>query len=152
MANYCAPHIKSFRHRMPLQMRFNDIDMLGHLNNSIYLTFMDLAKTRYFEAVLGGNLQWDRIGVVIVNINCNFCAPTFFDESIEVETAVVAIGEKSLTIEQRVFSGTTGQVKCDCRTIMSGFDMTTNTSAPILPEWIEAFEAYEGKNLRKPKE
>ncbi|MCI8997803.1 MAG: acyl-CoA thioesterase [Muribaculaceae bacterium] len=149
MGNYCAPHIKSFRHRMPLQMRFNDIDMLGHLNNSIYLTFMDLAKTRYFEAVLGENLKWDRIGVVIVNINCNFCAPTFFNEEIEVETAVVAIGEKSLTIEQRVFSPSTGQVKCDCRTIMSGFDMETNTSAPILPEWVKAFETYENRTLRK---
>ncbi len=152
MGNYCAPHIKSFKHRMPLQMRFNDIDMLGHLNNSVYLTFMDLAKARYFEEVLGGKLEWDKIGVVIVNINCNFCAPTFFDEQIEVETAVVAIGEKSLTIEQRIFSPASGQVKCDCRTIMSGFDMTTNTSAPILPEWIAAFEAYEGKTLRKPKE
>lgn len=149
MGNYCAPHIKSFRHRMPLQMRFNDIDMLGHLNNSIYLTFMDLAKTRYFEAVLGENLKWDRIGVVIVNINCNFCAPTFFNEEIEVETAVVAIGEKSLTIEQRVFSPSTGQVKCDCRTIMSGFNMETNTSAPILPEWVKAFEDYENRTLRK---
>ena len=113
---------------------------------------MDLAKARYFEEVLGGKLEWDKIGVVIVNINCNFCAPTFFDEQIEVETAVVAIGEKSLTIEQSVFPPASGQVKCDCRTIMSGFDMTTNTSAPILPEWIAAFEAYEGKTLRKPKE
>ena len=87
---------------MPLQMRFNDIDMLGHLNNSVYLTFMDLAKTRYFQAALGDKLRWGEIGVVIVNINCDFCKPTFFDDVIEVETAVVAIGEKSLTLEQRV--------------------------------------------------
>lgn len=151
MSDYCSPHIKSYRHHMPLQMRFNDIDMLGHLNNSVYLTFMDLAKTDYFRKVLGEKLEWDKIGVVIVNINCNFCAPTFFDDTIEVETAVVAIGEKSLTLEQRIYSPDNGQVKCECRTIMSGFDMTTNTSTPILPEWIEAFEAYENRTLRKSK-
>lgn len=134
---------------MPLQMRFNDIDMLGHLNNSIYLTFMDLAKTRYFQEVLGGKLEWDKIGVVIVNINCNFCAQTFFDDEIEVETAVVAIGEKSLTVEQRIFSPDSGEVKCECRTVMAGYDMVNHTSAPILPEWIEAFEKYENRRLRK---
>ncbi len=152
MSNRCdTPDIQAFRHHMPLQMRFNDIDMLGHLNNSIYLTFMDLAKTRYFQAVLGGRLDWHKIGVVIVNINCNFCAPTFFDEDIEVETAVIAIGEKSLTLEQRIYNPSNRQVKCQCRTIMSGFDMQTHTSAAITPEWIEALEAYEGRNLRKEK-
>ena len=80
-------------------MRFNDIDMLGHLNNSVYFTFMDLAKARYFQAVLGDKFRWGNIGVVIVNVNCDFCAPSFFDDELEVETAVISIGDKSLTLE-----------------------------------------------------
>ena len=109
-SNYCESVIENYRHRMPLQMRFNDIDMLGHLNNSVYLTFMDLAKARYFEAVNGGEVDIRKMGVVIVNINANFCAPTFFHEEIEVETGVVSIGEKSLMIEQRVRAVKTGQM------------------------------------------
>lgn len=148
-SNYCESVIENYRHRMPLQMRFNDIDMLGHLKNSVYLTFMDLAKARYFEAVNGGEVDIRKMGVVIVNINANFCAPTFFHEEIEVETGVVSIGEKSLMIEQRVRAVKTGQVKCTCRTIMSGFDIRTNTSVPISEEWIEKFERYEGRPLRR---
>lgn len=101
--NRCETAITEFKHSMPLQMRFNDIDMLGHLNNSVYLTFMDLAKAQYFRAVNGGHVDISKIGVVVVNVNANFCAPTFFNEEIEVETAVVAIGEKSLTLEQRIY-------------------------------------------------
>ena len=36
-----------FRHRQPVQIRFNDIDIFGHLNNSVYLQFMDLGKAEY---------------------------------------------------------------------------------------------------------
>lgn len=147
MSDYCEGGIKHFRHHMPLQMRFNDIDMLGHLNNSVYFTFMDLAKTRYFQAVLGDNLKWGEIGVVIVNVNCDFCMPTFFDDKIEVETAVVAIGEKSLTLEQRVYSTDDQRVRCRCRTIMSGFNAKTLKSEPITAEWREALENYEGKKF-----
>lgn len=136
---------------MPLQMRFNDIDMLGHLNNSVYLTFMDLAKADYFRDVNGGDVDIRKMGVVIVNINANFCAPTFFNEKIEVETATVAIGEKSLTLEQRIFSVPDRQVKCCCRTIMSGFDIKTNTSMPISAEWVNKLEMYEGRKLVKSK-
>ena len=149
MSDYCEGGIRHFRHHMPLQMRFNDIDMLGHLNNSVYLTFMDLAKTRYFQAVLGDKLRWGEIGVVIVNINCDFCAPTFFDDVIEVETAVVAVGEKSLTLEQRVYSPDDERVRCRCHTIMSGFNTKTLKSEPISDEWREALEQYEGRKFPK---
>ena len=40
-----------FKHTLPVQLRFNDIDALGHVNNSIYFTFYDLGKARYFEEV-----------------------------------------------------------------------------------------------------
>ncbi len=147
MTNRCDISTVPFRHHIPLQMRFIDIDMLGHLNNSVYFTFMDLAKTRYFQAVLGDKLDFGRFGVVIVNVNCDFCAPTFFDDEIECDTAVVAIGEKSLTLEQRVFSPKDGVVKCRCRTIMSGFDAKTLTSVPITDEWRQAIEKYEGRTF-----
>ena len=147
MANRCDIPTAHFRHRLPLQIRFNDIDMLGHLNNSVYLTFMDLAKTRYFQAVLGDKLNFGRFGVVIVNINCDFCVPTFYDDDIECETAVVAIGEKSLTLEQRIVMPSTGEVKGRCRTVMSGFDAKTMASAPITDEWRQALEEYEGKKF-----
>lgn len=150
-SNYCEAGVETYRHRMPLQMRFNDIDMLGHLNNSVYLTMMDLAKARYFEAVNGGEVDIREIGIVVVNLNANFCSPTFFDEEIEVETAAVYIGEKSLMLEQRIYAVRDHQVKCTCRTIMSGFDIRTNTSIPIAAEWIEKLERYEGRTLRRQK-
>lgn len=148
---YCESDVETYRHRMPLQIRFNDIDMLGHLNNSVYLTMMDLAKARYFEAANGGPVDIRTIGVVVVNVNANFCAPTFLDEEIEVETATLAIGEKSLTLEQRIYAVRDHQVKCTCRTIMSGFDIRTNTSIPISEEWIEKLERYEDRPLLRKK-
>ena len=150
--NRCEAGLDTFRHHLPLQMRFNDIDMLGHLNNSVYLTFMDLGKARYFEAVNGGQpVDISKMGIVIVNINANFCIPTFFNETIEVETAAVAIGDKSITLEQRIYSVPGRQVKCSCRTVMAGFDIHTNTSVPISEEWVRKFEAFEGRTLRKPQ-
>lgn len=150
-SNRCEAGVENYRHRMPLQMRFNDIDLLGHLNNSVYLTMMDLAKARYFRDVNGGEVDIRELGIVVVNINANFCAPTFFNEEIEVETATVSIGEKSLLLEQRIYSVPDRQSKCTCRTVMSGFDIRTNSAIPISEEWIKKLEHYEGRTLRRPK-
>ncbi len=132
-----------FRHRYPLQIRFNDIDMLGHLNNGVYLSFMDLGKTHYFKAVMPKGVDFKKINVVVVNINCDFFAPTYFDEPIEVLTAVTSISQRSFKMEQRIVNSNTGQVKCIGRTVMAGFDPKTAQGAEIEQAWVEALTAYE---------
>ena len=42
-----------FNHFMPAQIRFSDVDQFGHVNNSVYFSLYDLAKTTYFKDVLG---------------------------------------------------------------------------------------------------
>lgn len=122
---------KPFRHKLAVQLRFNDIDMFGHVNNSVYLQFFDLGKLRYFEAALGKDFMNSGLAVVIVNINCDFFAPAFIQELLEVLTQTVHLGEKSLTLEQRIVNSATGDVKCMARTVMAGFDPKTLGSAPI---------------------
>ena len=53
----------AFRHTLPLQLRFNDIDLLGHVNNSVYFSFYDLGKARYFETVKAQNIDWKKAGL-----------------------------------------------------------------------------------------
>lgn len=139
--------MSNYRHHQPIQLRFNDIDMLGHVNNTLYFEYMDMAKTRYFQAVLGERFEWNTIGLVIVNINCDFCQPSFIDDNLEVVTAVTSIGEKSLTLEQQVVNKDDGSVRCHCRTVMVGFDAATNSSMPITPMWREALSNYEGRQF-----
>ncbi|WP_245207040.1 thioesterase family protein [Barnesiella sp. WM24] len=136
-----------FRHEVPLQIRFNDIDMLGHLNNSVYIQFFDLGKSSYFQAVLPDGVDWKRINIVVANINCDFFAPTYITEPIAVRTTVTRMGEKSFSLEQRIVNTATEEVKCIGKTIMVGFDLTTGKSAPIEQKWIDALEAYEQRKL-----
>lgn len=140
--------LHTFHHRIPVQIRFNDIDMLGHLNNGTYLSFMDLGKASYFNDVLPGGVDWKHINVVVANINCDFYAPTYFHESIEVLTAVVSISEKSFKIEQRIINSKTGEVKCIGHTVMAGFDLATKQSAPIDAHWVDALTAFEQRQLK----
>ena len=43
-----------FHHTLPIQLRFNDVDKFGHVNNTVYFSFYDLGKTEYFASVCPG--------------------------------------------------------------------------------------------------
>ena len=46
-----------FKHVMPAQIRFSDVDQFGHVNNSVYFSLYDLAKTTYIKEALG-DIDW----------------------------------------------------------------------------------------------
>ena len=58
-----------FRHTMPVQIRFSDVDQFGHMNNSVYFSLYDLAKTTYIKDVLG-SADWSKLAIVVANIQC----------------------------------------------------------------------------------
>lgn len=136
--------VKPLRHSTPVQLRFNDIDIFGHVNNAMYFQFFDLGKLRYFEDVLGKDFAKKGFTAVIVNVNCDFFSPILLDENICVKSAVSHIGEKSITLEQRIVNINTGDVKSICRTVMSGFDAATLKSAPIPVHFRNAIASFEG--------
>ncbi|MDE6453326.1 MAG: acyl-CoA thioesterase [Muribaculaceae bacterium] len=135
-----------FRHHKAVQLRFLDIDPMGHLNNAIYFQLMDTAKVDYFTA-LGAVFDGKTESLVIVNVNCSFYSPTYLSENVEVLTTVDHIGEKSLRLEQRVVNADNGDVKCICHTVMAGFNPATATSVVISDDWHRKISAYEGRTL-----
>ena len=137
-----------FRHITPIQLRFNDVDMIGHVNNNAFLEYMDLGKTSYFNSVKADLINWKFINAVVVNVNCNFYSPGYFNEPIAVLTTITSISQHSLRMEQRVINTETGDVKCAGHTIMAGFDPTTAQGAEIDAEWVNAICAFEERDLR----
>ena len=83
-----------FHHSLPIQLRFNDVDKFGHVNNTVYFSFYDLGKTEYFASVCPG-VDWEKDGIVVVHIEADFLAQIFSSDHIAVQTAVCEIGTKS---------------------------------------------------------
>ena len=133
-----------FKHFMPAQIRFSDVDQFGHVNNSVYFSLYDLAKTTYFKDVFGMS-EWGELVVVVANINANFFQPVFFSDEVEIATAAVHLGNKSFTLLQRAVATNTGEVKCECRTIMVMYDLLTKEPMPIPQAYKDAVCQYEGK-------
>ena len=133
-----------YKHSIPVQLRFNDTDALGHVNNSVYLSFYDLGKSDYFNTIRGLEIKQRDVDVVIAHIDVDFIAPVFLNDHIAVQTRVSAIGNKSFSLKQRIVDQETGEEKCVCHTVMVAFDFETNTAKPISKEWRDAIELYEG--------
>ena len=137
-----------FRHTLPVQIRFSDVDQYGHMNNSSYFSLYDLAKTSYMRDVFGDK-DWKHIGIVVANIIADFLAPVFFSDDLVIHTSVIHLGHKSFTLLQRAVNKASGVLKCQCRTIMVGYDVASKEPVELPTDFKRAICDYEGTTLEE---
>ena len=116
-------------HSLPIQLRFNDIDAMGHVNNAVIMEFFDLGKSRFFRDK-GFDVDKQDFTVMVVHVEVDFRSQIRMHDEIAVETEVERVGNKSLHILQRVMKSD-GTCCAECRTVMAGYSRSTRTSAVI---------------------
>lgn len=134
---------KIYNHRLPIQIRFNDVDQYGHVNNNAYFSYYDLGKEDYLRNVLHVDYRKQNIVPVIANINADFFIPIFYGDPIVVETRVCHIGQKSFTLEQRAINERTGVEMCHCKTVMVCFSLVDQAAAELPKGYREAIHCFE---------
>ena len=125
-----------------IQIRFADVDILGHVNNVNLQHYFDLGKSAYYREIIGLD-SMSRSGdyfIITAATNTSYLAQTRHTERIYVETCIPEIGNKSMVIAQRLISRETGEVKAESRSVMVAFDFVNQVSVPVLDEWRRAIE------------
>ena len=135
-----------FHHELPAQLRWSDVDQFGHVNNNVYFSLYDMCKTRYFLDVAGEDI-FQRITIVVANINANFIAPIYYPDEIVIQTTMERIGRKSFTLLQRAVNARTREVKCECRTIMVCYDREQGCTILMPGDVRQKIEEYEGRKF-----
>lgn len=131
-------------HKLAVQLRFNDIDILGHLNNTVYFSLYDLGKAQYMEDA-GLREHGPRPPAsVIADVHCTYLKPIHYGDDIYVTTRCTEVGEKHFILEQQLVDGS-GEERSRCRTVMVYIDSSTQKSAPLPDDFRSKILAYESK-------
>lgn len=86
-----------------IQIRLTDIDILGHVNNSIYLVYFEMARIHYFNNMVGPDWNWIEDGVVLVKNEVEYIQPLYLHDQPEIKLFLKHIGNKSFTLAYQLF-------------------------------------------------
>jgi acyl-CoA thioester hydrolase len=136
-------HLSDFHLELPIQIRFNDIDGLGHINNAVYQEYFDLGRIQYLRQTLGNQLGTNDQNLVVVSYKTDFAKPLYLHDEISVLTRVYKLGEKSLRMMQWLVKKGEESPRVVCDAVMAGFMPTTEKSMVIPDIWRHAFNDFE---------
>ena len=135
----------SFKVHCPVEVRFRDCDAMGHVNNAVYLTYLEVARFAYWKAADIGRLEGD-ISYIIARVEIDFRAPATTGQVLDVAIAVTGFGRSSFSMAYDI-RNRDGQVVAAAKSVQVAYDYAAGKTVP-LPDSVRARIAeFEGRQL-----
>ncbi|HET7746592.1 MAG TPA: thioesterase family protein [Vicinamibacteria bacterium] len=117
-----------FVHQM--EVRFRDLDAIGHVNNAVFLTYFESARMAWWLH-LTGQEDLRGISMILARAEVDFRSPLAYAERIEIGVGCTSIGRSSFVLEQDMHEQAGGRLVASARKVLVYFDYAANRSAAI---------------------
>jgi acyl-CoA thioester hydrolase len=136
---------QDYKHVIPIQIRFIDIDRLDHVNNACFLSYFELGRVKYFNQVLNKHINWNDSGFVIARTEINHITPIYLLDELYCFTKIINIGTKSITIKNSLVKkvGDEFQEAANGIGILVAMDYLNKVSIDMPVKWRQAIEEFE---------
>lgn len=135
-----------FKHKFPIQVRFKDVDMMGHINNAEYFSYVELARLKYFDEVVGQASDWhDQHGLIMAHFEIDFRNAGKFDDKIFIYTRCSKLGTKSFELSWVIAreKDVSEEIIAEGKTVIACYDYQTGKSVEIPQERRILLQEYE---------
>ena len=130
----------------PIEVRFRDLDGMGHVNNAVYLTYLEVARAHYWRAL--GESEWPRLRTyVVARAEIDYRSPAGLGDDLVCHLRVAGFGGRSFTMEYLLIDRCSGRTIAEARTVQAMFDYEAGASRPLDEQVKEAIRRFEGREI-----
>lgn len=131
-----------FPHLLTVDVIFRDIDGMGHVNNAVYITHFETARTRFIADVVGLQPPHD-FPFILAEVTCTYLSPAHFGDKLVIGSAISHIGTKSLTMLHAV-DAADGRPVVTGRSVLVMYDYAAGKSIAVPESLREQIRVFQG--------
>jgi acyl-CoA thioester hydrolase len=109
-------------------VRFRDLDAMGHVNNAVFLTYIESARVAFLQH-LGAAATLEDMSIIVARIEIDFRAPVGFGDEVEIAVRASRFGEKSFDLDYVL--RVDGVVVAEAKSVLVGYDYERGQSVPL---------------------
>ena len=120
--------------RFPLETRYSDYDLRGHVNNAVYLTYFEMARHHAWVALTSST---DDFSFIMYEAQVRYVSQAKWGDPLAVEITVTEVRTKSWVWTYRIVDSRDERLVAEGRTVQVMFDYDAQHTMSI-PEEIRA--------------
>jgi acyl-CoA thioester hydrolase len=120
------------------QVRFRDLDPMGHVNNAVFLTYIEEARAALLAEV-GAATGLEDMNMIVARVEIDFRAPVRFGQEVEISVHASRFGTKSFDLDYEL--RVDGDVVAEAKSVQVAYDYSRREPVPLPAEWREKLTA-----------
>ncbi len=135
--------LAGYRTAVDIQTRFRDTDAMGHLNNSVYLSFLELARFEYLRSVLGVTSP-SEVGIIVARVEIDYRSPAFLSDALAVGARVSRLGGASFSMDYKIVERRTGRLVAEAVSVQVAYDYKAGRVRKLTPDFVAKVRSHDG--------
>lgn len=135
--------MEGFPITVKLEVRWADMDPLGHVNNAKYLTYLETARLYFYRDILGYSPD-DPPDFILASVTCDYLAPLHFGESVEVGIRVSRVGRTSFDFDYSMVRPADGKQVAKARSVQVMYDHAGGRKMNVPESWLKKVREAQG--------
>ncbi len=131
-----------------LTPRFRDTDAMGHVNNAVYVTYLEVARQVYWRR-LAGSHDYGSVPFILAHVSIDFRSETLVHEELLVGIRCTEIGHRSFAFAYEIRERASGRLVVEATSVQVCYDYASKQTLPCPPELRAQLEALEGRDLSR---
>ena len=112
-------------------VRFSDLDGMGHVNNAVFLTYLEQARLAWFRS-FGDEESMPLTDIILARTEIDFRSPLVFGEKVSIGVRPARVGTKSFELEYELRAGE--RLVAGAKSVIVGYDYEAGASVPLSDE------------------
>ena len=126
--------------------RFRDTDAMGHINNAVYVTYLEVARQVYWKR-LDAHADYRRVPFILAHVTIDFRSEGLVSEVLEAGLRLEWISTRSFAFAYRIWEKTSGRTVAEATTVQVCYDYAAKKTIPMPDGLRRALEAFEGRAI-----
>jgi acyl-CoA thioester hydrolase len=131
---------------VPIEVRFKDIDSMGHVNNAVYFTYFENARIAYWNALRKSRIRGD-VSYVLARAECDFKNQATMEDELVCNIRVSSFGRSSFHFQYLIRDERSRRTIAAGESVQVTYDYGTGKVLPLDGDLKKVIRSFEGRPI-----
>ncbi|WP_366939235.1 thioesterase family protein [uncultured Eudoraea sp.] len=132
-----------------LPVQWGDMDAAKHVNNTIYLRWIESARIEMFLKMQKGEFEFKKIVPILAWQDCKYIFPITFPDNVVIKLDIIELLEDRVLCEGKIYSKRHERIAAISKSLLMAYDMQELKKHPFPETWRKSFIDFYGESILK---
>jgi len=134
---------------LELPVQWGNMDAAQHVNNTVYLRWVESARIKMFEKMHDGSFEFKKMVPILAWQDCKYIFPVTYPDTVIVALDVIELLEDRVLCEVKIYSKKHQRIVALSKSMLMAYDMIDLKKLPFPDAWKKSFLDFYGDSIIK---